>query len=124
MKFLDRLFGRKSAQLTYDQVAALIDGASGGTIAGVAVTDKTALQVATVLACVKVIADGCATPALRVFREVAEGRRERASNILEYRLLERRPNEWQTSFEWRRQMTIHAALTGSEIGRASCRERV
>lgn len=92
MKFLDRLFGRKSAQLTYDQVAALIDGASGGTIAGVAVTDKTALQVATVLACVKVIADGCATPALRVFREVAEGRRERASNIPEYRLLERRPN--------------------------------
>lgn len=115
MKFLDRLFGRKSAQLTYDQVAALIDGASGGTIAGVAVTDKTALQVATVLACVKVIADGCATPALRVFREVAEGRRERASNIPEYRLLERRPNEWQTSFEWRRQMTIHAALTGSGL---------
>lgn len=115
MKFLDRLFGRKAAQLTYDQVAALIDGASGGTIAGVAVTDKTALQVATVLACVKVIADGCATPALRVFREVAEGRRERASNIPEYRLLERRPNEWQTSFEWRRQMTIHAALTGSGL---------
>lgn len=115
MKFLDRLFGRKAAQLTYDQVAALIDGASGGTIAGVAVTDKTALQVATVLACVKVIADGCATPALRVFREGAEGRRERASNIPEYRLLERRPNEWQTSFEWRRQMTIHAALTGSGL---------
>ena len=115
MKFLDRLFGRKSAQLTYDQVAALIDGASGGTIAGVAVTDKTALQVATVLACVKVIADGCATPALRVFREVSGGRRERANNIPEYRLLERRPNEWQTSFEWRRQMTIHAALTGSGL---------
>ena len=115
MKLLDRLFGRKSAQLTYDQVANLIDGVSGGTVAGVSVNEKTALQVSTVLACVKVIADGCATPDLHVFREKRDGSRELAVNIPEYRLLSRRPNEWQTSFEWRRQMTIHAALTGSAL---------
>lgn len=115
MKILDRLFGRKAAQLTYDQVASLIDGVNGGAVAGVVVTDKSALQVSTVLACVKAIADGCATPALRVFRELKDGRRERADNIPEFRLLERRPNEWQTSFEWRRQMTVHAALTGAGI---------
>lgn len=115
MKFLDRLLGRKAAQLTYDQVANLIDGVGGGTVAGVAVTDKTALQVATVLACVKVIADGCATPNLQVFREKADGAREKATNIPEYRLLNRRPNEWQTSFEWRRMMTMHAALTGAGL---------
>lgn len=115
MRFLARLFGRKAAQLTYDQVASLIDGVGGGTIAGVTVTDKSALGVATVLACVKVIADGCATPALRVFRDKGGGRRERAVNIPEFRLLERRPNEWQTSFEWRRQMTLHAALTGAGL---------
>lgn len=115
MKFLDRLFGRKAAQLTYDQVADLIDGIGGGMFAGVPVTDKTALQVSAVLACVKVIADGCATPTLNVYRETAEGRRQKAINIPEYRLLSRRPNEWQTSFEWRRQMTIHAALTGSAL---------
>lgn len=115
MKLLDRLLGRKAAQLTYDQVASLIDGVGGGTVAGVAVTDKTALQVATVLACVKVIADGCATPDLHVFREMQDGTRQKATNIPEYRLLSRRPNEWQTSFEWRRQMTIHAALTGAGL---------
>ena len=115
LKIFDRLFGRKAAQLTYDQVASLIDGVSGGTVAGVAVTDKTALQVATVLACVKVIADGCATPDLNVFRELQDGTRQKATNIPEYRLLSRRPNEWQTSFEWRRQMTIHAALTGAGL---------
>lgn len=115
MKLLDRLFGRKSAQLTYDQVANLIDGVAGGTVAGVSVNEKTALQVSTVLACVKVIADGCATPDLHVFREKRDGSRELAVNIPEYRLLSRRPNEWQTSFEWRRQMTIHAALTGSAL---------
>lgn len=115
MKFLDRLFGRKAAQLTYDQVASLIDGLGGGTVAGVAVTDKTALQVSTVLACVKAISDGCATPKLHVYRELPDGARQKAVNIPEYRLLARRPNEWQTSFEWRRQMTIHAALTGAGL---------
>ena len=62
MNIFDRLLGRKAAQLTYDQVANLIDGNGGGIVAGVAVNEKTALQVSTVLACVKAIADGCATP--------------------------------------------------------------
>lgn len=108
-------FSRKAAELTYDQIAALIDGTGGGTVAGVAVNDKSALQVSTVLACVRAIADGCATPDLHVARQGADGRRELATNIPEYRLLNRRPNEWQTSFEWRRQMTIHAALTGAGL---------
>lgn len=115
MNFFSRLFSRKSGELTYDQVASLIDGTNGGSVAGVVVNDKTALQVATVLACVKTIADGCATPSLEVFRELKDGKRERATNIPEYRLLNRRPNEWQTSFEWRRMMTMHAALTGTGL---------
>jgi HK97 family phage portal protein len=112
--FLPR-WGQKAPQLTYDQVASLIDGVGGRMVAGVSVTDKTALQVSTVLACVKTIADGCATPNLHVFRELDDGTRQKATNIPEYRLLNRRANEWQTSFEWRRQMTIHAALTGTGL---------
>lgn len=115
MKFLDRLLGRKAAQLTYDQIANLIDGNGSGVVAGVTVNEKTALQVSTVLACVKVIADGCATPDLNVFRELPDGKRQKATNIPEFRLLSRRPNEWQTSYEWRRQMTLHAALCGAGL---------
>lgn len=115
MRLFDRLLGRKAKELTYDQIAELIDNRLGGTIGGQPVTAKTALQVSTVLSCVKVLADGCATPALHVYREVRDGRRELATNIPEYRLLSRRPNEWQTSFEWRRQMTLHAALTGAAL---------
>lgn len=115
MGVLARAIERKATQLTYDQVANLIDGTGGGMVAGIAINDKTALQVSTVLACVKVIADGCATPTLHVFREKRDGSREKASNIPEYRLLNRRPNEWQTSFEWRRLMTMHAALTGAGL---------
>lgn len=106
---------RKATQLTYDQLASLIDGVGGGMVAGVAVTEKTALQVSTVLACVTAIANGCATPALEVYRYKGDRTRERAENIPEYRLLARRPNEWQTSFEWRRMMTLHAALCGAAL---------
>lgn len=115
VNFFRRMFSRKAAELTYDQIAALIDGSGSSTIAGVTVTEKTALQVSTVLACVKVIADGCATPDLNVFRELKDGTRQKADNIPEFRLLSSRPNEWQTSFEWRRQMTLHAALTGAGL---------
>jgi HK97 family phage portal protein len=115
MGALTRGFERKAAELTYDQIASLIDGNGGGTVAGVVVNEKTALQVSTVLACVKAIADGCATPDLHVYRELPDGTRQKATNIPEYRLLSRRPNEYQTSFEWRRQMTMHAALTGAGL---------
>jgi HK97 family phage portal protein len=116
IQFLSRPFGeRKATQLTYDQIAGLLDDNVGGRVAGVNVTGKAALQVSTVLACVKTIADGCATPDLHVFRELPDGTREKATNIPEYRLLARRPNEWQTSFEWRRMMTMHAALTGAGL---------
>ncbi len=107
--------GRKATELTYDQIAGMIDGGGSYRIAGVPVSAKTALQVSTVLACVRVIADGCAAPELRVFRQLPDGRRQRAENIPEYRLLNRRPNEWQTAIEWRRQMTAHAALTGAGL---------
>lgn len=94
-------FGRKAKELTYDQIAN-DDGVGGGYVAGVAVNDKTALQVSTVLACVKVIADGCATPRLNVFREnsrrKARACREYPGISPAFSLL---LNEWQTSFEWR-----------------------
>lgn len=116
MNFFQRVFGRRAAQLTYDQVATLIDGGgSASSLGGGFVTPKTALEVATVLACARVIADGCATPDLNVFRELKDRSREKAINIPEYRLLARRPNEWQTSLEWRRMMTLHAVMTGAGL---------
>ena len=111
--WLASIFRRKGASI--EEVAGLMDAGQSLLVAGVSVSSKAALQVSTVLACVKVIADGCATPALNVFRESTGKRRELAVNIPEYRLLNRRPNEWQTSFEWRRMMTLHAALTGAGL---------
>lgn len=118
MNFFDRLLGRKAAELTYDQIAGRLDGDADDldvAISGSHVTSKSSLQVSTVLACVKVIADGCATPQLHVYREKEDGTRERATDLPEYRLLARRANEWQTAFEWRRMMTLHACLAGTGL---------
>jgi HK97 family phage portal protein len=115
VKLFNWSFARRAKELTYDQIINLIDSGIGSSVSGYQVTAKTALQVSTVLACVRVLADGCATPKLHVYRDDDDERRQLATNIPEYRLLARRPNEWQTSFEWRRMMTIHAALCGAAL---------
>lgn len=116
MGLIDRIFGRKAAEPEpFEQVMARLDGMLNVRIGGETVTTTTAIGVSAVLACVRVIADGVATPELNLFREVDGGRRELARNIPEFRMLNRRPNEWQTSFEFRRTMTMHAALTGDAL---------
>ncbi|MCA3265886.1 MAG: phage portal protein [Azospirillum sp.] len=111
-------FGRKSAPVprSFEETIARLDGGFGDALSALHVSPETALQVSSVLACVKVIADGCATPPLNLYRATdgAKGR-QLATNIPEFRLLSRRPNEFQTSFEFRRQMTLHAALTGNAL---------
>lgn len=95
----------------FDDVISRLDGGASGS----AVSVTSAMQVATVMACVRAICNGCATPALNVYRELDGGRRQLATNIPEYRMLNRRPNPWQTSFEFRRTMTMHAVLTGDAL---------
>lgn len=81
---------------------------------GVQVDWRTALDVTTVLACVRVIAEGVAQVPLRVMRETADGKgSEPAPEHPLYKLLNRRPNKWQTSFAFRETMLIHLALTGN-----------
>lgn len=105
------LWGRKSK--TIDQIAQEIDSFGGGQFAGQVVTDRTALEIATVLACVDVIASGISVPEIHVMRDLGGGRSEKALDHSAYRVLHRRPNEWQTSLEFRHTMTMHAALTGN-----------
>jgi len=105
-------FRRKSR--TIDEIAELLDEA-GARRGGRHVSTQTALEVSTVLACVEVIASGVAVPELHVMRDLGDGQREKATDAPEYRLLNRRPNEFQTSFEFREMMTLHAALSGDAV---------
>jgi HK97 family phage portal protein len=81
---------------------------------GDTVSPESAMLVPTVLACARVIAEGVAQAAMRFYRPEAEGRaRVLADNHPVARLLGRKPNFWQTSFEFRETMILHAALTGN-----------
>lgn len=81
--------------------------------AGCTVTWETALEVSTVLACLRVIAEGLAQAPLKLYRARPDGRgADPATDHPLYRLLHRRPNAWQTSFAFRETMAYHVALAG------------
>lgn len=84
----------------------------GTTAAGVNVTADNAMAQAAVFACVRVIAESVAQLPLIMYRRRADGGKQRAPEHPLYDVLSRRPNEWQTSFEWREMMQGHAALRG------------
>lgn len=100
-------FAQKSK--TIDQVAAAIDG---GKMGKRSLNAEKALQVSTVLACVDAIASGCSVPDMHVMRDLGNGQKEKAKDHPSYRVLHRRPNEFQTAMEYRETLTMHAALTG------------
>lgn len=80
---------------------------------GQSVSIATSLQVSTVLACCRVLAQGLAQVPIRLYREGADGREERIRNHWVLSLLGRRPNPWQTSYEFREMMGFHLTLAGN-----------
>lgn len=79
---------------------------------GVSVTTKRALEVATVLACCRVLAEGVSQVPWQVYQQ--QGRKKSvAIDHPVHRLIYRRPNRWQTSFEFRETVMFHAVLTGN-----------
>lgn len=96
-----------------EQIAARLDALGGSSAGGEVVSTALALQTSTVFACIDAIASGCAVPSLDVFTENEGGQTVVAKDAPERRVLHRRPNEWQTSLEFRRTLTAHAALTGN-----------
>lgn len=110
-----RLFGFDISRKNSERVlspAGLADllGQMGGSKSGANVNWKTALEVTTVLACVRVIAEGLAQVPFKLFRETPDGGREVAKDHHIYKLLTRRPNARQTSYEFRETIGLHLAL--------------
>jgi len=89
--------------------------AGNATESGVAVTSSTALEVGAVLACVRRVADDVAKLPLEVF--ALRGNQEVALPASDQMrsLLASRPNDRQTSWEWRWMMTARAMLWGEAL---------
>lgn len=112
MAWWKRLFGvdRKSDDPTMREAA--IRGGLPTARSGARVTAESALYVSTVLACARVYMNGTAQVPFRPMIE-AGGKRLPAKDHALYPILTRRPNPWQTSYEFRETITLHALLTGN-----------
>ena len=84
-------------------------GSSG---AGKSVTVRSAVQLSTVYACVRVIAETIASLPLNVFESTAEGSVKAVKHPLQ-KILHDEPNSEMTSFIWRETMLSHLLLWGN-----------
>lgn len=91
----------------------LLRAINGAKAAGEEVSTTTAIQVGAVLCCARVIAEGLAQVPCKVYKEDSAGSPVEAKDHPLYFLLNRKPNDWQTSFELREQIGFHLALTNN-----------
>lgn len=117
MGFLSRWFGREEkAVSTSLDLFHEIFGAGRESLSGETITVDTALSVAAVLNCVRVLAEGVAQVPMHLYRDV-DGRnsvaRDHALDDLLYRCPVPNAGSRQTSFEFRETLMFHLALTGN-----------
>lgn len=122
MSWIDRLLSRKSSEIDSDargqELLEIALGGAGKSKSGATVNELTAFRVSVVFSCLRVLAEGVAQVPWKVMRKSPSTvsrhpERVDAPDHPLYDLLHRRPNEWQTSFEFREQMVMHAALCGT-----------
>ena len=102
----------KVAGSYFDEIAELLT-LHRRSKSGVSVNIESALRVATVRACTRVIAEGLAQIPCKLTRRYDDGRRQAARDLPLYNLLYRQPNDWQTAFEFREMMLYHGVLAGN-----------
>jgi HK97 family phage portal protein len=108
MSFFRSLFEAKVADASALTYGALGLGLQSKT--GLSVNEITALRVSAVYACCRVLAEDIGKLPLRVMQEQRNGSKRVLPDHPLYPRLYRRPNEWQTSMEWRMTMMLHALL--------------
>lgn len=84
-------------------------------VGDVSLSPGTAMRIATVSSCVKVLSETIASLPLRVYKRQPGGGASEANKHPLYRLLYARPNMYQTSYEWIEQMVINISLRGNAI---------
>lgn len=83
------------------------------TTAGIGVNSSSALKCTAVFACVRVVSEDVAKLPLKLQRRLPNGGREDATDHPLFSILFSKPNDWQSSFEWREMMQAHIELRGN-----------
>jgi HK97 family phage portal protein len=86
---------------------------SARTSSGMRVSPDSALRLAAVYACVRVLSESMASLPLVIYQRRADGGKDKVTDHWLYRLLAKRPNRFQNPFEWREMLQGHLALRGN-----------
>ena len=86
---------------------------SARTGSGMRVSPDSALRLAAVYACVRVLSESMASLPLVIYQRRADGGKDKVTDHWLYRLLAKRPNRFQNPFEWREMLQGHLALRGN-----------
>lgn len=84
-----------------------------GTDSGMRVSPESAMQLAAVFACIRVITETLASLPLIIYKKLPDGGKERALDHPLYKILHNRPNIYQTGFEFVEMMQGHLELRGN-----------
>ena len=80
---------------------------------GIQVSPDRALRLSAVYACVRILSETMASLPLVIYRQRADGGKDRVTDHWLYHLLARRPNRFQNPFEWREMLQGHLAMRGN-----------
>jgi HK97 family phage portal protein len=100
--------GRKATSL---DLFREIYGTPWSTKAGRSVTLENAIRISAVFSCARLLGNGVAQVPLKLMRQADRMRAPAVDHPL-YQIMGRRPNPWQTSFEFRQVMSWHVELFG------------
>jgi HK97 family phage portal protein len=107
-------FRRKNTEIadTPDKIQSLLSALSWATDSGITVTPANAMQIATVFACVRVLAESVGMLPLNLMVERGRNRDKDTGNRIQ-QLMVRGPNDFMTAQEWKECVITHLALRGN-----------
>ena len=112
MGFLSGIF-RSRDKPTDSTVGSRYAFSMGGTPAGKSVTEKTAMQMTAVYACVRILSEAVAGLPLHLYKYNDSGGKSKAIEHPLYRLLHDEPNPEMSSFVFRETLMTHLLLWGN-----------
>ena len=86
---------------------------SARTGGGMRVSPESALRLAAVYACVRILSETMASLPLVIYQRRADGAKDKVTDHWLYRLMAKRPNRFQNPFEWREMLQSHLVLRGN-----------
>jgi HK97 family phage portal protein len=89
----------------------------GSNYTGELVNDKTAMRQSAVYACVRILSNAVASLPIKIYERTLDGDRDLKTDHPLAKILAFKPNEWQTSYEWREQSMLHLLLRGEAVSR-------